>query len=380
MGPRDISAPQFAPAQRRAVRTRLLQWYGEHKRDLPWRRRPTPYRVWVAETMLQQTQVATVIPYYRRFLKRFPSLKALADAREDDLLKVWEGLGYYTRGLNLLRAARRVRDEHGGRLPRTYEGLVSLPGIGRYTAGAVLSIAMGQDAPVLDGNVMRVLARLLDWAEDVTRAPVKEALWGVAERLVAPGRTGDFNQAMMELGSQVCVPRAPRCDTCPVRRVCRANAAGTQDDLPVKARRKPVPHYEIGVGVVWQGDRVLIARRPSTGLLAGLWEFPGGKQQPGETIRQCVRREVHEELGVDVSVGTPMMAVKHAYSHFRVTLHFYTCAYVAGRPRPLGCSAWRWVHPHELARYAFPAGSTRAVRAVIDFDKRHPLLRSTPSD
>ena len=361
--------PDFTPAERRVIRQRLLRWYGEHQRDLPWRRRPTPYRVWVAETMLQQTQVATVIPYYRRFLKRFPSLKALAAAREDDLLKLWQGLGYYTRGLNLLRAARRVRDEHGGRLPRTYEGLVSLPGIGRYTAGAILSIAMGQDAPVLDGNVMRVLARLLDWAEDVTRAPVREALWGVAERLVAPGRAGDFNQAMMELGSQVCVPRDPHCDRCPIRGVCRAEQAGGQDGLPVKAKRKPVPHFEIGVGVVWKRDRVLIARRPESGLLAGLWEFPGGKQQPGETIPECVGREVKEETGVDVAVAAPMMTVKHAYSHFKVTLHFHTCAYQRGRARAIGCSACRWVRPDDLARYAFPAGSMPVVRAIAGPDK-----------
>ena len=380
MGRRGTTTPDLTDAQRRSIRAGLLRWYAANKRDLPWRRRSTAYRVWIAEAMLQQTQVATVLPYYRRFLKRFPSITSLAGATEDDVLKVWEGLGYYTRGLNLLRAARTIRGEHGGRFPRTYDGLVSLPGIGRYTAGAILSIAMGQDAALVDGNVIRVLARLLNYDGDVTRGPAKEVFWAVAERLLPPGHAGDFNQALMELGSLVCTSRSPQCGPCPVRRACRARQAGTQARLPVKARRKPVPHYEIGVGVVWKDGRVLIARRPSSGLLAGLWEFPGGKQQPGETIQQCVRREVREELAIDVTVGAHMMTVKHAYSHFKVTLHFYTCEHQHGEAQALGCSAWRWARPHELTQHAFPAGSTRAVNAVAQFDQDHPLLPTNPPD
>ena len=369
MSPRathDPSPPDFTATQRRSVRQRLLRWYQTHRRDLPWRRRPTPYRVWIAETMLQQTQVATVIPYYRRFLKRFPSIRSLAEAENDHVLKLWEGLGYYSRGLNLIRAARTIRSDYGGRFPRTYEGLVSLPGIGRYTAGAILSIAMRRDAPLVDGNVIRVFARMLDYAEDVTRGPVKEVFWGVAERLLPRGRAGDFNQALMELGATVCLARTPRCDHCPVRTVCQARRAGTQAGLPVRAPRRPTPHYDVGVGVVWHNDRVLIARRPPKGLLAGLWEFPGGKVQPGESLPECVRRELEEELGIDVTVGDHLMTVKHAYSHFKVTLHFYACAYECGEPQALGCSAWRWVRPCDLEQYAFPAGSARAVQAVAE--------------
>ena len=314
--------------------------------------------------MLQQTQVNTVIPYYRRFLKQFPSIKALAESPEDDVLKVWEGLGYYSRCRNLRKAAQKIRRELGGRFPRTLEGLMSLPGIGPYTAGAVASISMGQDAAVVDGNVIRVFARLLNDSRDVAKPQTKEAYWGVAERLLPSGRAGDFNQALMDLGATVCRPRAPLCKQCPLHRRCRARAEGMQDRLPNKSRRPPVPHYQIGVGVVWKKGKVLIARRPSSGMLGGLWEFPGGKQMAGEPIRECVRREVEEELNVDVDVGRHMATVDHAYSHFKVTLHFYECAHRSGRPKALGCSAWKWIKPGEIRRYAFPAGSMRVVEAI----------------
>ena len=315
--------------------------------------------------MLQQTQVATVMPYYRRFLKQFPSVKALAKSKEDDVLKAWEGLGYYSRCRNLRKAAQHIRRELGGRFPRTLDGLMSLPGIGRYTAGAIASIAMGQDAAVVDGNVIRGFARLLNDSRDVAKPQVKEAYWGVAERLLPSGHAGDFNQALMDLGATVCKPRAPLCERCPVRRVCRARAEGTQAELPNKSRRPSVPHYQVGVGVVWKKGKVLIARRPSSGMLGGLWEFPGGKQMAGEPIRECVRREVEEELGVDVDVEQHMKTVDHAYSHFKVTLHFYECTHRSGRPKTLGCSAWKWIRPGEIRDYAFPAGSMKVVDAVV---------------
>ncbi len=354
----------FSPAEGRRVRAALLRWYGRHKRDLPWRKRVTPYRTWVAEAMLQQTQVATVVPYYSRFLKFFPSVKALAESDQDALMKAWEGLGYYTRCRNLCKAAQMIRREFGGRFPRTLEGLMRLPGVGRYTASAILSIAMGQDAAVVDGNVIRVFARLLDYHGDAAKPQTKELFWGVAQRLLPSGRAGDFNQALMELGATVCKPKSPQCGACPVRSICRARAAGTQHDLPRKSRRGKTPHYDIGVGVVWKGGNVLIDRRPAEGLLGGLWEFPGGKQKAGETIEECVEREVKEELGVDVRVRRHMMSVKHAYSHFKVTLHFYECEHVAGKPQPLRCDACKWVEPRELGEYAFPSGSAKAVEAV----------------
>ena len=257
-----------------------------------------------------------------------------------------------------------IRRELGGRFPRTVDGLTRLPGVGRYTAGAIASIAMGQDTAVVDGNVIRVFARLLNDGRDVAKPQTKEAYWGVAERLLPSGRAGDFNQALMDLGATVCKPRAPGCEQCPLRRVCRARAEGTEDQLPNKSRRPPVPHFQIGVGVVWKKGKVLIARRPSSGMLGGLWEFPGGKRNSGEPIRECIRREVEEELDVAVDVGRHMMTVDHAYSHFRATLHFYECAYGHGRPKALGCSAWKWIKPAEIRDYAFPAGSMKVVDTV----------------
>ena len=358
------SKPDFSSVERRRIRARLLRWYALHKRDLPWRRAPTPYRVWVAEMMLQQTQVATALPYYRRFLRRFPSIKALAAADEADVLKAWEGLGYYSRARNLRKAARKIRREYGGRFPRTREALLSLPGVGPYSAGAILSIAMGRDEPAVDGNVTRVFARLLQYSQDVTRMPARKHLWQVAEGLLPRGRAGDFNQALMELGAGVCRPRNPRCGECPLSGHCRAYREGLQTSLPRKPRARPVPHYDVGVGVVWKAGRILIARRPSEGLLGGLWEFPGGKIRPGERAAECVRREVREELNVKVTVDAHMVTAKHAYSHFKVTLHFYECRYRAGRPKALGCAAWKWVRPQELSQYAFPAGTVPALRLL----------------
>ncbi len=361
-----MSAPpaDFSEEERRRIRRDLLRWYDRERRDLPWRKRPTPYTAWVAEMMLQQTQAAAAVDYYRRFLRRFPSLKALAEADEQEVLKLWEGLGYYARARNMLRAARLIRERYAGRFPRTREGLMSLPGVGRYCAGAILSIAMGQRAAAVDGNVIRILARLLAAREDPRRAAGKEFFWRAAEPLVPSDRPGDFNQALMDLGALVCRPRAPACERCPLAWACRARAEGVQQELPVKARRPAPPHYQVGVGVVWRGEKVLIGRRPSEGLLGGLWEFPGGKQQPGESMAECVAREVKEETGVDVAVGPRALLVRHAYSHFRVTLHFYHCVHERGRARAVGCAACRWVKPEELKRYAFPAGSARAVEAV----------------
>ncbi len=346
-----------------AIRTRLLRWFSLHKREMPWRGRTDPYAVWVSEIMLQQTQVATVRPYYERFMKRFPDVGSLARARLDAVLKAWEGLGYYTRARNLHTAAKLVSSRGGG-IPRTPEGLRELPGIGRYTAGAIASIAFGLDEPVLDGNVARVLCRVF-----LVKTPAKDPrterrLWAIARELLPAGRAGEFNEALMDLGATVCTPRSPSCATCPIEALCTARAKGMEELLPVKVRRKPVPHYEICVGIVRKRGRILIDRRPEEGLLGGLWEFPGGKRERGESREECVRREVLEELGIRVRVGRKVAVVRHAYSHFRVTIHAYECAFVSGRPRAIRCSAWKWARPSELSRYAFPAANARIIAAL----------------
>jgi A/G-specific adenine glycosylase len=266
------------PKTRAGFSQRLLDWFAFEARDLPWRNDRSPYRVWLAEVMLQQTQVNTVVPYYERFLGRFPTVKALAAAPLEDVLKLWEGLGYYSRARNLHAAARQVVAQHGGQIPDSFEALLALPGVGRYTAGAVASIAFGQNVPAVDGNVRRVLARAFAVREDVSRSSTQRELEALAQRLLPPEQAGVFNEALMELGATVCTPRAPDCDRCPLRDLCRAHAAGEQASLPVKRPRKRTPHYDVAAAVtVGQDGRVLVAQRNADDMLGGLWEFPGGK-------------------------------------------------------------------------------------------------------
>jgi A/G-specific adenine glycosylase len=327
---------------------KLLAWFSAHARDLPWRRNRTPYRVWLAEVMLQQTQVDAVIPYYERFLAHFPTVEALAGASSEEVLKLWEGLGYYARARNL-HAAAKVVVGSSGHFPETFEGLRALPGVGRYTAGAVASIAFGRDVPAVDGNVRRVLARVFAVREDVTRSRVQRELEALATSLLPPGQVGVFNEALMELGATVCTPRTPDCSRCPLRELCQAWAEGDPESLPIKRPRKRVPHYEVAAAVTCDAaGRVLVAQRHADDMLGGLWEFPGGRREDGETLPECLAREMREELAVVVEVGEQLLVVKHAYTHFRITLHAFRCRIASGEPRCLDCAAFRWVTPSEL--------------------------------
>ncbi len=347
-----------------ALKPALLRWYRRQQRDLPWRGTRDPYAIWVSEIMLQQTQVATVVPYYERFLDAFPNVQALADAPLDSVLKVWEGLGYYGRARNLHRAARQVVTDFQGTLPRTVRELLGLPGIGPYTAGAIASIAFGLDEPVLDGNVTRVLCRLFRVRENPKDTKVVRKLWSLARRLIPAGRASLFNQALMDLGATVCIPREPRCLVCPLKALCQAWARNEQADLPIKVKRAPLPHYDVAVGVVWKRNRILIDQRKPEGLLGGLWEFPGGKPRANESLERCVVREVREELGVRVKVRRLLTTVKHAYTHFRITLHAFECDHVSGRPRPIGCADFKWIRLDELDQYAFPKANHKVIAAL----------------
>jgi A/G-specific adenine glycosylase len=351
------------------IRSRLLAWAETGLRDLPWRRDRTPYRVWVSEIMLQQTRVETVIPYFGRWMVEFPTVWALAEADLGRALKCWEGLGYYARCRNLHRAAQIVVQEHGGSLPGSREELLALPGIGPYTVGAILSLAFGQDAAVLDGNVRRVLSRLYaiddDPEEAAARHRLRQRLWELAEALVPPGRAGQFNEALMDLGAMICTPRGPRCPACPLNEVCRAYATGDPEGYPPPRRRAPTPHYEVTAGVIWRGEKLLLAQRPLDGLLGGMWEFPGGKQEPGETLVECLERELGEELDIEVDVGQQLTVVHHAYTHFRVTVYAFECRYRSERdPAALAVHDWCWVSPDELDDYALPVVD-RKIAAIV---------------
>lgn len=348
---------EFAPA--------LLAWYERTAAEMPWRGAGDAYRIWLSEIMLQQTQVETVKPYFARFLTAYPNVGALAAAPLDDVLKLWEGLGYYSRARNLHRAAQIVSAEHGGRFPDSVDALLKLPGIGRYTAGAIASIAYGIRAPVLDGNVIRVFSRLLDLPDDVTLPVTQAKLWDVAEAWLPDTRVGDYNQALMDLGRLICKPRAPLCGQCPIRDHCLAFQHGTQSERPVKKAKAATPHYDVAAGLIWnERGQLLIAQRPLDGLLGGLWEFPGGKQEPGETLPECLQRELREELAIEVEVGDLYMRVRHAFSHFKITLHAFTCRYLGGEPQALGVRAWEWVTPDELDRYSFGKADRQIVAEI----------------
>ncbi len=332
----------------------LLAWYRRGHRALPWRGVRDPYRIWVSEIMLQQTQVETVAPYYQRWLAQFPTVQALAAAPLHEVLAAWEGLGYYSRARNLHRAAQIVAAEMGGRLPRTLPELLKLPGIGRYTAGAIASIAFGLDAAVLDGNVKRVLARAFDFRSDVKSSAGTRALWALAESLLPHGQAGDYNQALMDLGATICTPHAPACSACPVAGLCVARRLGVQLERPVRPARRARPERVHAAGVVRKAGRVLLCQRPAGGLLGGLWAFPEAECPPGADPRDSLRREL-SEWGIKVRLGRPLLTLSHGFTHFKLKLHVFECAWRAGRIGR-GPGVRRWVRLAELD--ANPMGKT----------------------
>ncbi|MCB0061580.1 MAG: A/G-specific adenine glycosylase [Caldilineaceae bacterium] len=357
---------------------RLVAWHDAHQRDLPWRMAPAgqrnPYAVWVSEIMLQQTRVEAVIDYYNRWMSRFPTLDALAAADQQDVLKQWEGLGYYARARNLHKAAQQLVAECGGEMPSERKTVLSLPGIGEYTVGAILSLAFNQPEPILDGNVKRVLSRLADIDRPINETATLKLLWQLARDLVesaTPDHAGACNEAIMELGALLCTPTNPRCLICPVQELCAAAAKGTQYERPVLPPKKQTPHYDVAAGVIWQGEpyqsKLLIAQRPPDGMLGGLWEFPGGKlEAEDENLAACLRREIEEELAMEIVVGEQLTTVKHAYTHFRITLYAFHARHVIGEPQALGVADWRWVSQDELDAFPFPVTDQKIIAALRD--------------
>ena len=268
---------------------RLLIWYEKYSRTLPWRVNTDPYVVWVSEIMLQQTRVEAVIPYFLRWMEQFPTLKSLADAPEQEVLKTWEGLGYYSRARNLQRAALQVFQEFHGQLPADAHSLALLPGIGRYTAGAIASIAFGLDEPALDGNIRRVLSRLFDLRLPARSPEGERRLWELARQHLPAGQAGDYNQALMDLGATICSPHSPHCAECPLENLCQAHALGLEEERPITLKRQPIPHYLVTAAIITRAETILIAHRPAHGLLGGMWEFPGGKLESGEDFSEALK-------------------------------------------------------------------------------------------
>ncbi len=357
--------PPSAPARSvsaRRLRSRLLSWFARQQRDLPWRHTRDPYRIWVSEIMLQQTQVATVIPYYRRFLEAFPDVQSLAASREEKVLRLWEGLGYYRRARDLHRAAKIVARQHGGMVPSEPDAFAQLPGIGRYMRGAVLSQAFDRRLPILEANSLRVLCRLFAFRGDPRKPALRNRLWEAAARLLPARRVGDFNQALMELGALICRPRQPRCDQCPLAGLCAARAQGVQHQLPPPARKAKITPVEEAAVVIRRGDELLLVQRPAEGRWANLWEFPHGPIEPGETPTKAALRLARELTGACVRIGQPVACIRHGITRFRITITCFEATYREGRFRSGFYRRGEWVRPDRLSAYALSSPQRKLAR------------------
>ena len=350
----------------KTLQKKLLAWYEKEKREMPWRKNLNPYRILVSEFMLQQTQVKTVIPYFERWMKSFPTLQKLARAKESTVLKHWEGLGYYSRARNLKKTAQIILKDYSGKVPDSMDEILKLPGVGRYTAGAILSIAFGQRVPVLDGNVKRVLSRIFLLNENGGNRQSENVLWETMHSLLPKTGSGNFNQAFMELGATICLPKNPLCLTCPLKHSCKAQIAGKQNLYPPRKQKTPSTKIEVSAAVIFRRNRIYIQKRKAGGLMGGLWEFPGGKFESGESAEQCLSREIKEEMGVTLHIDEKFMTVKHSYTRFRVTLHVFLCRIQSGRISPNQCEEWEWVKREELDSYPFPAANVKIIKSLVN--------------
>jgi A/G-specific adenine glycosylase len=359
------SAPDSTRA--RAIGRALLTWYAKHRRELPWRKSQDAYAVWVSEMMLQQTQVRTVIPYFQSWMQRFPDVAALANAEEGDVLHAWQGLGYYSRARNLRRAAQEMLRTHDGRVPEQVSELLALPGIGPYSAGAIASIAYGHAEPLVDGNVIRVLARLFALRGDPNKAPLKAQLWAHARALIPKQSPGDFNQSLMELGATVCTPRSPRCEACPVAAHCQALAEGLVEvlpELPTRAKATPV---HVVAAIATRGGRVLVTKlRPDAPRWAGMWLFPHADVGSSETPEAAVARALHSAVGLRGEATGLLCVVRHTVTRFRITLDAYRTRVSSGTAKALTVADSVWKQPEELLDLAMPNAHRRIATALRD--------------
>jgi A/G-specific adenine glycosylase len=373
-----MEASRYNPHMTKNLADMLFAWYSRHGRDLPWRKGRDPYKIWVSEVMLQQTRVDTVIPYYERWMEKFPDLETFVDAEIGGVLRLWEGMGYYRRVHNMQRTAQVLTAQYDGRFPRDVKELQRLPGIGPYTAAAIAAIAFNLPTIALDGNLRRVISRLFDYDQDVRSPEGEEYLVECALALMPSGTSSTFNQALMDLGAMICTPRGPDCETCPVASFCMAYKHGVQDERPLRRKRDPIPHHIVIAGVLEREGKVLIGQRPNGKLLGGLWEFPGGKCGKGETLEDCLLREWREELDLQIRAGEVLGEFSHAYTHFRVTVHAMTCHAPKGEPKALEHSQIRWVRPEALGDY--PMGKVDREIAKTLLEAKSSRSSGSPDD
>ena len=348
----------------------LIDWYENNKRDLPWRRDISAYRTWVSEIMLQQTRVESVLPYFERWMDHFPDVADLANASKQEVLGLWEGLGYYSRARNLHKAAKIIIKEHAGILPKDAEKLRALPGIGRYTAGAIASIAFGMDEPVVDGNVKRVMSRIFDIEESVDTSVGEKRVWSLAADNLPRGKASEYNQGLMELGARICKPRNPECEQCPIKQNCKSYQLGNQADRPVRKSKPDVPIKQMAAAVIVEGKSVWVRQRPEKGLLGGMWEFPSVEVEMGEDLEE----RFEDNLGFGVRKNSALGCFQHAYTHFRVEMSAYQFS-LAGDVRQLKeTKAGKWVSIRELDQY--PMGKLDRQIAIKLTDKHKAKLPS----
>ncbi len=343
---------------------KLLSWYHLNRRPLPWRLDGNPYRIFVVEVMLQQTQIKTVLPYYERWMSTFPDVYALAKAPLDKVLKLWEGLGYYTRARNLHKAAKMIVEQFDGRIPSDLETLRSLPGIGRYTAGAIASIAYQKPVPLVDGNVFRVFARLFNCKDDISKPDTQKKFYELATGLVPEQEPGNFNQALMELGSLVCSPDAPNCPACPVKSLCISLKVGNPLELPVKANGLKIKKMEMVVGLLENGNRILVRRRPPSGIWGGLWELPGAVRKKGESLEDALSAEFQNEIGVALTIERKIKPIEHRFTHRFAKIHPFECKLANGF-EPKKNTGLKWANRSALKKLSFPVPHQKILSSIV---------------
>jgi A/G-specific adenine glycosylase len=365
--PKKHAAPTaFTAAQKQQLRRRLLAWYADHARDLPWRKSRDPYRVWVSEIMLQQTQVATVHDYFNRFIAAFPTVDDLAAADEQQVLRIWEGLGYYRRARQLHAAAKRIVADHASQFPQCVDELQSLPGIGRYTAGAIASIAFGRRAPILEANTIRLLSRLIAYRDDPTKAAGQRLLWQTAIDILPRANVAEFNQALMELGALVCTPSGPKCSECPLAATCRAHAAGMQDAIPRPKAKQQFTEVREAAVVIQRDGRVLMRLCGDGERWSGLWDFPRfaiDAEGPLFAQREIVAK-VRKQTGVTCKLGPLLKTINHGVTRYRITLNCYRGIYVANGKSSNRASEVRWMSFAELKELPLCTTGRKLARLV----------------
>ncbi|MCX5876943.1 MAG: A/G-specific adenine glycosylase [Deltaproteobacteria bacterium] len=346
----------------------LLHWFAQNSRDLPWRRTYLPYHIWVSEIMLQQTQMDRVVVYFTRWLERFPDIASLAKAREQEVLLLWEGLGYYSRAKNILKTADLICRRHGGALPENHGALLQLPGIGRYTAGAIMSLAFNRNHPIVDANVERLFSRLFNLAAPVKEKQTHAFIWHKAAELIPLGKARFFNQALMELGALICLPRSPRCDECPIHDHCEAFAQEVVSERPVAGKPKEIIHITMVNGVLQHQGKIYIQKRLPDDVWPNLWEFPGGRIEEGETPEEALVREYAEETGFAIHDLKKIATIKHSFTKYRVTLHCYHCRLRGSAIEPVlnAAQEYRWANPDELENFAFPAPHRHLIKRIAE--------------